>query len=265
MGLKVKLLPSLLFKVPSCTQPKTSSFRLTMSMKDDIFKTINSVYFDHESELVETPDSWFTNSASRLSASDEYDEPSMSISGDIHLEAIIRGAQQSSSASNRLLFDPTAEDSPKLGPTAHQESTSTLKGSDVRNLTSNSKKNNNKKTPFKESVAMSVESENPYEDFKRSMEEMVESLKVKNDWEELEELLGWYLKVNGRKYHGYIISAFIDLIVGIIGNNSNSSCDELSSTSEVNCGYKNDIVRSSTSFCSATSSLTSSSCGSTSD
>ncbi|XP_074310311.1 transcription repressor OFP13 [Silene latifolia] len=272
MGLKVKLLPSR-FKVPSCTQqPKTSSFRLTATMKDDIFKTINSVYLDHESDSVETPDSWFTHSSelgSLGSASDEYDESSMSISGDSHLEDIVRGAQQSSSANHRLLFDPTAQqDSPKLGP--RMSKVKSTEGSDVRKLTSSkttqtrSSSNNINNVGYKESVAMCMESEDPYEDFKRSMEEMVESLKVRDDWEELEELLGWYLKVNGKKHHGYIISAFIDLLaqINIDAKNSSysSSSDESSSDINSSSDCKNENVRSTTLFCSATSSLTSS-CG----
>ncbi|KAJ8505046.1 hypothetical protein OPV22_005932 [Ensete ventricosum] len=38
-----------------------------------------------------------------------------------------------------------------------------------------------------------MESEDPYRDFRRSMEEMVAAHGL-NDWERLEELLVWYLK-----------------------------------------------------------------------
>ncbi|KAI3941436.1 hypothetical protein MKW92_025187, partial [Papaver armeniacum] len=50
---------------------------------------------------------------------------------------------------------------------------------------------------------MVMDSEDPYVDFRTSMEEMVESRGLK-DWDCLEELLSWYLKVNGKKNHGYI-------------------------------------------------------------
>jgi uncharacterized protein (TIGR01568 family) len=71
-----------------------------------------------------------------------------------------------------------------------------------------------------------MESEDPYVDFRRSMEEMVESHGLK-DWDCLEELLGWYLKVNGKKNHGYIVGAFVDLLVGIAA----ASCSDSTSFS----------------------------------
>ncbi|KNA03672.1 hypothetical protein SOVF_206880 [Spinacia oleracea] len=219
----MKLLPRTFFK-PLCTQePKTSSFRIT-TMKDDIYKTINSVYFNNDAEVVETPDSWFTNSSESGSLStNEYEHSSMSISGESHLEAIVRGAQH---ADNRLFFDPGESDSPKLKTDGTRETHSS------------------EKQPFKKSVAMSLESNNPYEDFKKSMEDMVESLGVRDDWERLEELLRWYLKVNGRETHGYIINAFLDLLAGL----------------QVVVIAKNDvhqISKSTTSFSSAASSLSS--------
>ncbi|KAL2943080.1 Transcription repressor OFP13 [Bienertia sinuspersici] len=176
----MKLLPSL-FR-PLCTQqPKTSSFRM-MATKDDIYKTLNSVYFNPESDWVETPESWFTNSS-------EPESPwSSSMTTDVednesHVEAVVRGAQQSSLNNHRLIFDPGEgeSDSPRLQtPKLENEL-------------------------FKKSVAMSVDSDDPYEDFKRSMEEMVECLGVRDHWEGLEELLRWYLKVNGKETHDILL------------------------------------------------------------
>lgn len=70
-----------------------------------------------------------------------------------------------------------------------------------------------------------MESEEPYLDFKRSMEESNNGLK---DWECLEELLGWYLRMNGEMNHGFIVSAFVDLLMGI-----SSSCSESTSFSSL--------------------------------
>ncbi|CAA6660620.1 unnamed protein product [Spirodela intermedia] len=42
-----------------------------------------------------------------------------------------------------------------------------------------------------------MESKDPYSDFRLSMEEMVTIYGVR-DWQCLEELLEWYLRVNGR-------------------------------------------------------------------
>uniref|UniRef100_A0A6N2KTT9 Transcription repressor n=1 Tax=Salix viminalis TaxID=40686 RepID=A0A6N2KTT9_SALVM len=75
--------------------------------------------------------------------------------------------------------------------------------------------------PFKESVVSSMESRDPYLDFKKSMEEMVEAHGL-TDWEALEELLCCYLKVNGKSNHGYIIGAFVDLLLGLASSSSSS-------------------------------------------
>lgn len=173
--MKLKLLPI-------CTQsPRTTSFRVR---KDDMYKTINSVYFDDSVET--TPDSWFTNSAESVSttassSSDSIlDEPS-------DVEAVIRGAQQSSN--QRLFFEPG-------------ESSALLVGH----------------------VTVAVESEDPRADFKKSMAEMLESLGVRQgDFEGLKELLGWYLKANEEGNHGYILAAYVDLISGFSVRRSNKN------------------------------------------
>jgi len=84
--------------------------------------------------------------------------------------------------------------------------------------------------PFKDSVVMSVESQDPYVDFLRSMEEMVEAQCVK-DWDGLQELLCWYLKVNGKSNHGYIVGAFIDLLVTFSSTTSPSDINSRSPSS----------------------------------
>ncbi|MBA0728922.1 hypothetical protein Golax_004639 [Gossypium laxum] len=71
-------------------------------------------------------------------------------------------------------------------------------------------------------VILAMESDDPYVDFRKSMEEMVETHGMK-DWEWLEQLLGWYLKVNGKNNHGFIIGAFIDLLVAITSSSDSTS------------------------------------------
>ncbi|XP_047340747.1 transcription repressor OFP13-like [Impatiens glandulifera] len=69
--------------------------------------------------------------------------------------------------------------------------------------------------PFEKiSVAWAMDSADPYGDFRKSMEEMVE-INGLRDWESLEELLGWYLRMNGKMHHGFIVGAFADLLVGV--------------------------------------------------
>jgi uncharacterized protein (TIGR01568 family) len=67
-----------------------------------------------------------------------------------------------------------------------------------------------------ESVAVAVDSEDPYGDFRASMEEMVAAHGLRG-WEALEELLVWYLRINGKHNHALIVGAFVDLLVGLAG------------------------------------------------
>ncbi|KAG6515627.1 transcription repressor OFP13-like [Zingiber officinale] len=77
------------------------------------------------------------------------------------------------------------------------------------------------------SVAMEVESDDPYEDFKRSMEEMVMAHGVR-DWAWLEEMLRWYLKANGKSTHEVIVAAFMELLWRFIASSSSSSASRSS-------------------------------------
>ncbi|XVF41296.1 hypothetical protein PTKIN_Ptkin01aG0269200 [Pterospermum kingtungense] len=181
---------------PSCKHPQTLSFRAG----DDVFKTVNSVFFDPGNDGVETPESWFTNSSSEsASFSTESDQ---GFDGE-SLEMVVRRAR-----SDRLFFEP---------------------GGDTSSILEEAKPGT---FPFKESVVLAMESDDPYVDFRRSMEEMVETHGIK-DWECLEELLGWYLKVNGKNNHGFIIGAFIDLLLAMTATSTTASSDSTSYSSAV--------------------------------
>ncbi|KAK9282767.1 hypothetical protein L1049_010988 [Liquidambar formosana] len=170
---------------PLCTHPKTLSFRAG----DDMFKTVNSVFLE-STDGVETPKSWFTNSCESASFSTESAEDS----GKESLEMVIRGVVQS----ERLFFEPGDTSSILEKPKADTA------------------------FPFKESVVLAMESEDPYVDFRRSMEEMVETHGLK-DWDCLEQLLGWYLRMNGKKNHGVIVGAFVDLLVSLSSTSDSTS------------------------------------------
>ncbi|OIW06919.1 hypothetical protein TanjilG_18307 [Lupinus angustifolius] len=179
--------------LPSCSHPKTLSFRAG----DEIFKTVNSVFFDPSSETnTGTPESWFTTSSESPSFSTE-SEDYCNYDGE-SLDMLVRGVR-----SERLFFEPG-------------DTSSILEKAKAISF------------PFKESVVLAMESEDPYEDFKRSMEEMVESHDVK-DWDGLEELLGWYLRVNGKNNHGFIVGAFVDLLISMAASNSCSDSTTYSS------------------------------------
>ncbi|KAJ7971634.1 transcription repressor OFP13-like [Quillaja saponaria] len=156
------------------------------------FRTINSEYLDATMDVFEsTPESFFTNSDSPSFSTAS--EESGGGAGD-PMETVIQGLR-----SDRLFFKP--------------EETSSILETKAGDLA------------FKESVqVLSMESQNPYVDFRKSMEEMVEAHDVK-DWECLEELLCWYLRVNGKCNHKYIVGAFVDLMVGLsVDSSCSSSC-----------------------------------------
>ncbi|KAG0520115.1 hypothetical protein BDA96_08G045700 [Sorghum bicolor] len=72
------------------------------------------------------------------------------------------------------------------------------------------------------SVAVAVDSGDPYGDFRASMEEMVSAHGLR-DWAALEELLAWYLRINGKQHHHLIVGAFVDLLLGLSSSSSSSS------------------------------------------
>lgn len=64
-------------------------------------------------------------------------------------------------------------------------------------------------------IAVFTYSPSPYDDFRHSMEEMIEArlrLQGKVDWEFMEELLFCFLDLNDKKSYKYILSAYVDLI-----------------------------------------------------
>ncbi|CAA2970388.1 Hypothetical predicted protein [Olea europaea subsp. europaea] len=208
---------------PTCVNnPKTLSFRAN---NNEIFKTMNSACLDKTAieEILDTPDSAF-------SISNSHDE-SFSIASrndDSNIERVIRDLR-----SDRLFFKP-AETSSILEEAKTDES-----------------------FPYKESTVMAMESRDPSVDFRLSMEEMVEAYGLKN-WEFLEELLTCYLRVNSKKNHGYIVGAFVDLLVHLEFLASNSST---SSTDHEHCSSSSAATQysftSPFSFSSSTNSFTS--------
>ncbi|WCJ21551.1 Transcription repressor OFP11 [Euphorbia peplus] len=73
----------------------------------------------------------------------------------------------------------------------------------------------------KDSVAVPTYSPDPYLDFRRSMEEMVEArglTDVKGNWDKLHELLLCYLALNPKSTHKFIVRAFADLLVSLLAS-----------------------------------------------
>ncbi|KZV16271.1 ovate family protein [Dorcoceras hygrometricum] len=72
-------------------------------------------------------------------------------------------------------------------------------------------------------IVIFTHSPSPYEDFRRSMQEMVEARvehSGKVDWEFMEELLFCYLDLNNKKSYRYILHAFVDLTVVLRDNST---------------------------------------------
>ncbi|KAL4377101.1 hypothetical protein GQ457_02G041140 [Hibiscus cannabinus] len=154
----------------------------------------------HSFRTDETPESWFSNSSESPSFSTASDESATGAADD-SVETVIQGLRL---RSERLIFEPSEA---KLGTDfIFTESAA---------------------PPFKETTVLSMESLNPFADFRESMAEMVAAQGLK-DWESLEELLGWYLKANGESSHGYILGAFVDLLLKKVVVSSSSPCSPLS-------------------------------------
>ncbi|XP_030525515.2 transcription repressor OFP14 [Rhodamnia argentea] len=93
-------------------------------------------------------------------------------------------------------------------------STATTTTTDV--TTDSSRENETKVQLPDDCIAVLTHSTSPYEDFKRSMQEMMEARlqgHAKVDWDFMEELLFCYLNLNEKKSYKYILSAFVDLMV----------------------------------------------------
>ena len=164
---------------------------------------MNSVYLD-------TSESWFTNSSDESFSTASEDDSGGMNGRDFEAEAVIRAARLDRCGERRLFFEP---------------------GGGTSSIMEESK------PMFNESVVLAMESKDPYADFRQSMEEMVEIYAVK-DWRRLEELLEWYLRVNGRENHRFIVSAFVDLLLDLFALPSCSSSVSSSRSLSLRAGEK---------------------------
>ncbi|CAL5009376.1 unnamed protein product [Urochloa decumbens] len=190
------------------------------------YKTMNSAY---------SVDSCFSSNS--LASQDSF-----STASDAEAEAVIRAV-----CSDRLLFKP--EEASSFKATSKKLIIkATDEGYDTDNITTSKAAT----AAFGGGMAMSVESQNPYRDFRESMEAMVMSQQGDHvkDWCWLEEMLGWYLRANSKSAHGAIIGAFVDLLVAL-GTTATSPADSSSPATPAataNCSPSNDCSCSSSSL-----------------
>ncbi|KAF3504710.1 hypothetical protein F2Q69_00045626 [Brassica cretica] len=197
-----------LLAVPLCYNAKSLSFRVG----DDMIKTVNSVFFDNNGGggdvlEAETPESWFTNSSETASHSTESDQDLDAES----LEMVVRGVVRS----ERLFFDPGVTSSILEKSKSECDSKSKAAAAVI----------SAGEPPIEDiSVPVAMESDDPYGDFRRSMKEMVRSHgELAKDWRSLEAMLAWYLRMNGKRSHGVIVSAFVDLLSGLSDSGAGAS------------------------------------------
>uniref|UniRef100_A0A0D9WH16 Transcription repressor n=1 Tax=Leersia perrieri TaxID=77586 RepID=A0A0D9WH16_9ORYZ len=201
---------------PSCKHPtRAHSFRSASSSAatEAAAKTIASIFHDSGGES----SSFATNSYARMMhghnddccASDSLstDSTPEASAGDI-ADAIVRGLR-----SDRLRFEPRAPSSSILD-----------KKPPVRRAGAS-----DDAASFGGGVAVAFDSEDPYEDFRVSMAEMVAAHGAVGYWDWLEAMLGWYLRANGKETHAAIVAAFVDLVVSMAASRGSSSSSRHSS------------------------------------
>ncbi|XP_031482354.1 transcription repressor OFP13-like isoform X2 [Nymphaea colorata] len=203
-------------------QSQTHSFRFAA---DDIYKSFNSIYLDPRSAAKEKEEAGAGNGEEeresllllplRARDSSSFDSSanpcssSADSSSDSVLDLLLSGL-----SSKRFFFSPcTTKSILEEAKKVHNDGCGGDGGGVGGVLEPN---NGEEELAFcNDSITMSMNSDDPYWDFRASMEEMVEAHGLR-DWPCLQALLQCYLKLNDKKTHRIIVCAFIDLIINIL-------------------------------------------------
>ncbi|CAM0874528.1 unnamed protein product [Alopecurus aequalis] len=213
---------------PSCRNPQTASFReegrhrpcstaaaavsrnpaaLIRGGAGEMYKTVNSVY---QLDYISADGSCFDEEEEEVQGVLELDDDdgfSTTTASEEWSEAVIRSLGRTSTdrffvdsgpASNSILASSPGKSAATTDAAVTSEETASSEPSSL----------------VEESVAVAVDSEDPYADFRASMEEMVAAHGLRG-WDALEELLVWYLRINSKHNHALIVGAFVDLLVGL--------------------------------------------------
>ncbi|KAL5216881.1 hypothetical protein ABZP36_008282 [Zizania latifolia] len=214
---------------PSCRHPRTSSFR---GREEDaaVYRTANAVYdmssehFNQRRSSMDEASTCIDRNFLAVPGEAAAVEPEEE--GDQEMELQLREtAVLSGVRSERLFFEPAGAEFLPNQEMARGENEATamdvaLKNDDEATTTPPADKEEAVATVVEAAglkggaVLLTVESDDTYGDFRASMAEMVAAHGLR-DWEGLEELLSWYLKLNAKGVHGVIVGAFIDLLVSL--------------------------------------------------
>ncbi|KAM1042023.1 hypothetical protein FF1_031179 [Malus domestica] len=184
----------------------TSTATATASTSTSMIKNFNSLYDDKSTLFDSTTTTSKSLSSSLLSTPDDYSDTDAPAPDFATAFASRRFFFSSPGLSNSIV------DQSSFAATSSSSKTSTSE-TEVRKLFIN------------HSVAVPTFSPDPYRDFLRSMQEMVEArertpdsedVKKKSNWEFLHELLLCYLALNPKSTHKFIIGAFADLLVSLM-------------------------------------------------
>ncbi|CAK9150867.1 unnamed protein product [Ilex paraguariensis] len=94
-------------------------------------------------------------------------------------------------------------------------------------------------------VAVHTFSPDPYCDFRRSMQEMVEAHQltdVKTDWDLLHKLLSSYLTLNPKHTHKIIVRAFADLVISLIMSSTTTNSSRKTEDQHQYCATSRRLV-----------------------
>ncbi|OEL28117.1 hypothetical protein BAE44_0010859 [Dichanthelium oligosanthes] len=239
----------------------------------EMYKTVNSVYFDDSAADVDFFSLAGDEEEGEVLGLDDVDSFSTTTASEEWSEAVIRSLGRTST--DRFFFDPgplpasnsilaTAAPSPaRKAPPASEEKTETERktvtppdpdddGDDAKTRQTWPPS----KSLAEGSVAVAVDSGDPYGDFRASMEEMVSAHGLR-DWAALEELLAWYLRINGKQHHHLIVGAFVDLLLGLSSSSPSTAAETTTSSSSSSsaCAGSRCTTSSSTSTAATTTSV----------
>lgn len=217
-----------------CKHPKTPSFSLengrnlsSNSVNDAatladvdrfLFENFKSLYFKDDDET--------ENSVKRTSDGKNHREPPKFTPSLLESPRFDRSPPQNLSGSARFFVKPgnsgsLVEDTLSLTNSDDEGDSSNLNSSSTESPSKEVVKvhDDHNQTLPENCIALLSYSPTPYDEFRRSMQELVESKygktelnQMKIDWDFMEEMLFCYLNLNEKKSHKFILSAFVDLI-----------------------------------------------------